>query len=487
MEKTTSDPGPPPLRENKHISSPVPATFKLDLKEETNHNLDSSVNVNHALRSGQIDKGAVVSLPRSDTKKAPPYDWQLLPQEELEKIAYNSRKQRKARLKENPPICPNCPNVRLTSMAMLSSHLLSKKHLARAKKQAEQNQAQPTPCSSIAQPLQQSFQSSTKNQAYESALEERTVSSAQDEVVGDTAVTNINSCVGHQGANGRVNGGETSSDMDVDPIADKKDPEISNDGNPAPQQNLSRGQGLGETGKKSSKQRKRKAERDRKKARTRLEKSSISDARMILEKAYHISIEGSQTQEPELLGQDNDISPPTDMFDSAASTRNKDPPSGTAPKTKRRRSKKRRLENSVESLNLDSSDLSSSTQLTTKAQAIMNPISYEQASVGGISQPLWHCSICGERWKQEKAWRGHLLSAQHMRRVLQTMRQIMPPIAPYGRSDVQASKDPFGWGTGLGMVEEEEDDEEFEEDFDSVTEKFNTNANNSNDDMDLED
>ncbi|KAG0010594.1 hypothetical protein BGZ80_001355 [Entomortierella chlamydospora] len=524
MEKKTSDPGPPPLRENKHINSSVPATSKLDLKEEANRSLDPSVNVNHVSQSGQIDKSAVASLPTSDTERALPYAWHLLPQEKLEEIAYNSRKQRKARLKvmikftgdliihlrtkivltvkhlhlvrkqENPPKCPNCPNVRLTSMTMLSSHLLSKKHLARAKKQAEQNQAQPTPCTSAALPSQQSFQTSSKDQATGSTLEERTVSSAQDEIIGDTAVANINSCVSHQGANGRVDGDKASSDMDVDPIADKTDLEISNDGNPTPQQNLGRGRELDETGKKSSKQRKRKAERDRKKARIRLEKSSISNAQVIPDKASSVTTEGLRTQESGLLDQGNDIIPPTDMSDLGVSSQNKGLPSGA--KTKRRRPKKRRPGISVEPLNLDSSNLSDDTQLTTEAQAIMKPMSHERTSVGGVSHTRWHCSICGERWKREKAWHGHLLSAQHMRRALQMMRQITPPIMPYGRNDVQASKDSFGWGTGLGMVEEEDDDEEFEdEDSDSVTEKFNTNAmenidnggDNSNDDMDLED
>ncbi|KAF9169184.1 hypothetical protein BGX20_010690 [Mortierella sp. AD010] len=460
-------------------------------------------------------------LPRSNTERAPPYAWQLLPQEKLEEIAYNSRKQRKARLKvmirftgdlviylktkivltvkhphlvrkqENPPKCPNCPSVRLTSMTMLSIHLLSKKHLARAKKQAEQNQAQPTPYSSAALLPQQSFRTSSKDQATGSTLEERTVSSVQDEIIGDTAVTNINSCVSHQGANSQVDGDEASSDMDVDPIVDKTDLEISNDGNPTSQRDLDRGQELDETGKRSSKQRKRKAERDRKKARTRLEKSSISNRQVIPDKASSVATEGLRTQELGLLGQGNNISPPTDMSDLGVSSQNKGVPSGA--KAKLRRSKKRRLGISVEPLNLDSSNLSGDTQLTAEARVIMKPMSHEQTSV---SHTRWHCSICGERWKQEKAWHGHLLSAQHMRRTLRMMRQITPPIMPYGRNDVQASKDSFGWGTGLGMVEEEDDDEEFEdEDPDSDTEKFNTNVmenidnggDNSNDDMDLED
>jgi len=77
------------------------------------------------------------------------------------------------------------------------------------------------------------------------------------------------------------------------------------------------------------------------------------------------------------------------------------------------------------------------------------------------SQLFWSCSLCGSVWKQEKAWVGHLTSGQHMRRVLKTMQQVVPELAPFHRLDALSSDDPFGWGTGAGVVEEEdsEDDE----------------------------
>ncbi|KAF9560694.1 hypothetical protein EC968_006072 [Mortierella alpina] len=90
----------------------------------------------------------------------------------------------------------------------------------------------------------------------------------------------------------------------------------------------------------------------------------------------------------------------------------------------------------------------------------------------------WSCTLCKTVWTRQKAWQGHLLSAQHMRRLLRTMHDLTPPIRPTGTLDVLASMDPFGWGTGVGFVEEEEeeeeDDEEEEEEGDGVDRAMNT-------------
>ncbi|KAF9952477.1 hypothetical protein BGZ72_006189 [Mortierella alpina] len=75
----------------------------------------------------------------------------------------------------------------------------------------------------------------------------------------------------------------------------------------------------------------------------------------------------------------------------------------------------------------------------------------------------WTCTLCKTVWKRQKAWQGHLLSAQHMRHLSRTMHEITPPVRPTARLDVMASKETFAWGTGVGLEEEEEEDEEEEE------------------------
>ncbi|KAF9156394.1 hypothetical protein BG015_005603 [Linnemannia schmuckeri] len=114
-------------------------------------------------------------------------------------------------------------------------------------------------------------------------------------------------------------------------------------------------------------------------------------------------------------------------------------------------------------------------------------------------QQNWHCSICNSSWRQERAWKGHLLSAQHLRHTLATMQQTAPDIQPYGRVDVMASMDPFGWGTGAGVIEEEEEEPEEEEvdgenSYDDNSSNNNNNNNvegkavdNEGDDMDMSD
>ncbi|KAG0029450.1 hypothetical protein BGZ81_003792 [Podila clonocystis] len=105
-----------------------------------------------------------------------------------------------------------------------------------------------------------------------------------------------------------------------------------------------------------------------------------------------------------------------------------------------------------------------------------------------ISQLFWNCSLCGSVWKQEKAWVGHLTSGQHMRRVLKTVRQTGPEIVPFDRLDILSANDPFGWGTGAGVVEEEdsEDDEAITEDDRQTNRVEEGTLENDDDDMDLE-
>ncbi|KAF9387381.1 hypothetical protein CPB97_002582 [Podila verticillata] len=110
--------------------------------------------------------------------------------------------------------------------------------------------------------------------------------------------------------------------------------------------------------------------------------------------------------------------------------------------------------------------ISGNNSFTTEATISAKPLIVgDTAATSSKKEPVfqlfWNCSLCGSVWKQEKAWVGHLTSGQHMRRVLKTMQQVVPELAPFDRLDALSSNDPFGWGTGAGVVEEEdsEDDE----------------------------
>lgn len=80
-------------------------------------------------------------------------------------------------------------------------------------------------------------------------------------------------------------------------------------------------------------------------------------------------------------------------------------------------------------------------------------------TVGAQSRSTRLCSICGSSWKTMKCWQGHLLSAQHSRRMLRTMRLTAPLIPPCGKTSVLASMDPFGWGAGTGVMETDENED----------------------------
>lgn len=99
MENKTSDPGPPPFRDNHPNDNNVITPVNHNNASVLSKSLDSASNVEHSHQSIQETENFKTSPLKSNIKKAPPYDWQLLPQDELERIAYNSRKQKKARLR----------------------------------------------------------------------------------------------------------------------------------------------------------------------------------------------------------------------------------------------------------------------------------------------------------------------------------------------------------------------------------------------------
>ncbi|KAF8978853.1 hypothetical protein BGZ46_006089 [Entomortierella lignicola] len=252
-------------------------------------------------------------------------------------------------------------------------------------------------------------------------------------------------------------------DVDITLTTDRSCPGLVKENKLVSMSNSSR-EPVSEPKEKSAKQRKRKAERDRKKAKSRLKKLAIADEQMALDTA------------PEILHMQEDRGIlRQDIINSSSKT-----------KRKRTRNRKSRILDESNSL-----DPTTETKNATKTRRAMEPSSGASLPTQGRSQFKWNCSICGQQWKQKKAWNGHLLSAQHMRRVLQTMQKTMSPIAPYGCEDVQASKDMFGWGTAVGMVEEEEEEDEESEDevlaaVDEMPANLEVIDHSSDDDMDLE-
>ncbi|CAO3566066.1 unnamed protein product [Mortierella alpina] len=140
MDNTNPDPASPPptasLLTSTHAADRAALRTRQDVSrmcnvpsrdEQANQRLDPPVNTalnsQQSSSSGHIDSSGTL------------FAWQRLPQEALNQIAYNSRRQRNARLKASPPVCAYCPTKRFTSMAMLSTHCRSKLHLSRVQKQ----------------------------------------------------------------------------------------------------------------------------------------------------------------------------------------------------------------------------------------------------------------------------------------------------------------------------------------------------------------
>ncbi|KAG0339092.1 hypothetical protein BG000_002871 [Podila horticola] len=127
-------------------------------------------------------------------------------------------------------------------------------------------------------------------------------------------------------------------------------------------------------------------------------------------------------------------------------------------------------------------------ETTPSAKLLMSDNSATSTKKEPASQLFWSCSLCSSVWKQEKAWAGHLMSGQHMRRALKTVQQMAPEIAPFDRLDILSANDPFGWGTGSGVVEEEdsEDDEAIMEEDRQTNRVGEGTPENDDDDMDFE-
>ncbi|KAF8945087.1 hypothetical protein BGZ47_003272 [Haplosporangium gracile] len=309
-------------------------------------------------------------------------------------------------------------------MAMLSTHCLSRRHLARVQKQRqiqdqEQDQAQNT---------------STKEQA------------TQPGAISSLQISPIS-----------VAANSPSHDIVME------DAVAASESNPITQKQPAR------TGK-SATQRKRKQERDRKKARAQSEKRW---------KPGH-GIVSQRVQGQEEMKEDDEptVSTSNEMLEDKHHDGHKDNDEvSTAPS-----------DIAAQLAQIDfSSPLVAGSDIAafiTESAPSMSKTTCLQQQPQQLQEQNWHCSICDSSWRQEKAWKGHLLSAQHLRHTLATMQQTAPNIQPYGRVDVMASMDPFGWGTGAGVVEvEEEEEEEPEEEVDeenSYDDNSNNNSNNNN-------
>ncbi|KAF8924873.1 hypothetical protein BGZ58_001349 [Dissophora ornata] len=355
MENKTSDPGQTPLDKTGTAESSRSAAAGPD---PSNANQQPSNVSKHVSITSEPSTSSAVK------RKQPPYDWQLLPQEELERIAYNSRKQQNARLK-------------------------SRKHSKRVEKQRERDQK-----------LQQDFKSSETSgpSVVDPSTAPDPAGPAQDVVMKDP--------IGQRAIAGQT-------EMHALEIENAFIKEKANLGIAVA------------TNSKSAKQRRRKVERDRKKARALTEKELAQDHCMPSAPGGIREDEGPSNASALEADRDDGIAEAHITLDQDESVLAAETDHGIAGSF------------------LDDTTLGSVTNNSTQGH--------------------WYCSVCRSSWKRKVAWQGHLVSAQHLRHVVRVMQQLAPPIAPYGKKDVLAAMDPFGWGTGTGVVEEEEEEDEEEE------------------------
>ena len=301
-------------------------------------------------------------------------------------------------------------------MAMLSTHYLSRRHLARVRKQEQihsqgQNQAQSADTSSL---QGTSVSIADNSPSHDATMEDAVAASESNPTTQEHPTRTLNTAI----------------------------------------------------------QRKRKQERDRKKARAHLEKQlklghGVVSQRAQGQEEMEEDDEAATSTSKEILGDKHHGY----MDDEKVSTAPSDP---AAQLTQRDASSP--LE--------PGGDMAASIAVATPS---MSNTTLLQQQLQQPQQQGWYCSICGSSWRQERAWKGHLLSAQHLRHTLATMQQIAPDIQPYGRVDVMASMDPFGWGTGAGVVEEEEEESEDEDEGDGDDGGSNNNVEGKAEDDDGDD
>ncbi|KAG0294680.1 hypothetical protein BGZ96_000705 [Linnemannia gamsii] len=326
---------------------------------------------------------------------------------------------------DHPPRCEHCPEAKFTSLAMLSTHYFSKRHLARVRKKQQSHNQDQAP------------QTDTEDQVIQSGPTPPT-----EEVPPISAANN-----------------GSSHDVIKENIA-------------AASENIPTTQGQPEARPgKNATQRKRKQERDRKKVRARLEKRCKSSQGFMDQ-----SVEGQvETKEDEAT-----VSTSNELLEDAQRT--------SPMEDDDRSTTKGDIKAPLAHTNSSSPPVTGSDIVASPTVGVL-PSTSNTTLPQQLQQQHWHCSICGSCWRQEKAWMGHLLSAQHLRHTLATMQKIAPDTRPYGRVDVMASTDPFGWGTGAGVVEEEEEDSDEGDSDDDNGSNVEGKAleNDEDDDMDMSD
>lgn len=304
---------------------------------------------------------------------------------------------------------------------MLSTHYLSRRHLARVRKQEQ-------------------IHGQGQDQAQSADTEEQTTQPGAKSSLQGTSISVAASSPRH--------------DVTME------------DAVAASESKLTTHEHLSRTGKTAI-QRKRKQERDRKKARANSEKQ--------LRPGHGVGGQRAQSQEEMKEDDEATTSTSKEMLDKHHDGHKDDEKFSIAPSDPAAQLTQR----DASSPPVSGGDIASSIAVATPS---MYNTTHLQHRLQQPQQQRRYCSICGSSWRQERAWEGHLLSAQHLRHTLATMQQIAPDIQPYGRVDVMASMDPFGWGTGAGVVEEEEEESEDEDEGDGDEDDRNNVEGKAGDD-----
>ncbi|KAG0289260.1 hypothetical protein BGZ98_003915, partial [Dissophora globulifera] len=350
----------------------------------------------------------------------------------------------------NPPTCSYCPDAHLTSTAMLMTHLQSKKHSNRVREQHAQN--------SGARQHQASKSSSSSSSG--TAASETTAISREAETGDGQQDATMQDATIAAAAAPLSNTAMTSTPTPTWTSTFAAPIEVS----PSPAPPL----------QKSAKLRRRKAERDRKKARTRRDRLNATP---------HVSSPAIQAAGVVAVDTEAATTAATTITTTTTVPVATTVVDGRAEQSKEEEEEKEKEENGQE-VRMEEADHGASQDSQRRNSTLMQSPAVASASINTCRDAEtdtdtvmdtthtlshWHCTICGSSWHRERAWRGHLTSAQHLRRVMRTMRKTAPPLAPYGRKDVLAAMDPFGWGTSEGAEEEEEEEEE--EESEEETEK----------------
>ncbi|KAG0096864.1 hypothetical protein BGZ93_003876 [Podila epicladia] len=448
------------------------------------------------------------------------FDWQLLPQEELDRVGYNSHKQRKARLKLKPPRCPQCPEARLTSEVMLVTHLISKKHLMRIQRLGESGPS-----------------SSANRESKNKASNDST--GAQDVIMKDTMNT-VDEAQDKPDSVRSVPVRPLIENKPIDSVKIKKSRDSKKPENrkkteePEPSENTTKPDRSKKPRKKENRVLKKPEEPPKPKKPPKLEDlAKPGEGKLEVSKERESPIEAKESTTPskeksqkqmertktwrrlersKKKGKRRDIKDKADIED--CSTTNTRMPSGASQSVV---STDISMDTELENDTGKKNDLAShspkkrehktthrpSSNLNTLKHACGNNNFVAEAAASTkllasnnsatstknepISQWFWNCSLCGSVWKQEKAWVGHLTSGQHTRRVLKAVQQTSPEITPFNRQDILSANDPFGWGTSAGVVEEEdsENDEAIME-VDRQTIRDEEILEDDDDNMDLE-